>query len=295
MPPRTTSKTHRMDAAWPRRLWRTLEPVHALTYFSPESTKALKATGLRGYWMCYFAARSAPMGAASAPVVEATFYNFAPWLVRRAIPDAWTFATPDTVLEARWRGVGDALASHAAALPAGSLATATTLLERAVDGLCCDGRGLAAGNASLPHPDEALAAAWQLITTLREFRGDGHLAALVCAELSGIEAHVSLVGAGAITREVLRGARGFTEEEWDGAERALLDRGLLEEDRTLSEAGWALRRDVEAATDRAASAPWSRLGDEGCEELLTALAPLTESVAQAGVIPTINPIGLPSD
>jgi hypothetical protein len=283
-----------MDEAWPRRMWRTLEPVHALTYFAPESTEALKASGLRGYWMCYFAARSAPMGAASAPVVEASFYNFAPWLVRRAIPDAWSFAAPDDVLEARWQGVADALGPHAAALPAASLATARSLLDRAVDGLCCDGRGLAAGNASLPLPDDPLAATWQLITTLREFRGDGHLAALVCAGLSGIEAHVTMVGAGAVTREVLRAARGFTDDEWDDTERSLRDRGLLEEDGTLSDAGRALRGDVEAATDRAAAAPWSRIGDGGCEELVSVLAPLCESIARTGVIPSINPIGLPS-
>lgn len=282
-----------MDAAWPRRLWQALEPVHAVTYFAPESTAALKAAGLRGYWMCYFAARSAPMGAASAPVVEATFYNFAPWLVQRAIPDAWSFATPDEVLEARWRGVVDGLAPHAASLPAQSLAASRSLLERAVEGLCCDGRPLAAGNASLQLPDDLLAATWQLLTTLREFRGDGHVAALLCAQLSGIEAHVTLVGAGVITREVLLASRGFTEEEWDAAERTLLDRGLLREDGTLSDAGSALRRDIEAATDRAAASPWSRLGEEGCEALLSTLAPLTDSITRAGVIPAVNPIGLP--
>jgi len=117
----------------------------------------------------------------------------------------------------------------------------------------------------------------------------------VCAGLSGIEAHVSMVGTGAITREALRAARGFTEEEWDVAERALRDRGLLEEDGTLSGAGRALRIDVEAATDRASAAPWSRLGDEGCSELVSALAPLTESVVRAGVIPSSNSIGLPID
>jgi hypothetical protein len=284
-----------MDATWPRRLWRTLEPVHALTYFAPESTAALKAAGLRGYWMCYFAGRSAPMGAASAPVVEATFYNFAPWLVQRAIPDAWSFASSGAVLEARWQGVAEALGPHAVDLPTSSIATARTLLERAVDGLCCDGRSLAAGNAALPLPDAPLAALWQLITTLREFRGDGHLAALVCAGLSGIEAHVTLVGAGVITREVLLGARGFTEEEWDATEHSLLERGLLVEDRTLSEAGEALRTEIEAATDRAAAAPWARLGDEGCGQLRTVLKPLTDSVARTGVIPSINPIGLPTD
>jgi hypothetical protein len=283
-----------MDTIWPRTMWRTLEPVHALTYFAPESVDALKATGLRGYWMGYFAGRSAPMGAATTSVVEATFFNFAPWLVRRAIPDAWSFATPSAVLDARWQGVAAALASHAHALRGDALGAASLLLSRAVDGLCCDGRTLAAANASLPLPDDPAAAAWQLVTTLREHRGDGHVAALVCAELSGLEAHVSLVGTGAITRDVLQGARGFTDDEWDGAESSLLDRGLLSEDGELTDAGWELRRDVESTTDRAAAAPWLALGDEGCEELCSLLAPLTSSIAAAGVIPALNPIGLPT-
>ena len=38
-----------------------------------------------------------PMGAVPAEVVIATFYNFSPDLVRRAIPEAWALATPDQV------------------------------------------------------------------------------------------------------------------------------------------------------------------------------------------------------
>ena len=276
-------------------MWRTLEPIHAVTYFAPEATEALRSTGLRGYWMGYFAARSAPMGAASAPVVAATFYNFAPWLVHRAIPDAWSFAAPETVLHARADGVARALRPLASGLAPGAVGRASDLLERALDGLCCDGRPLAMANASLDPPDDAVAAMWQRITTLREFRGDGHVAALVCAELSGLEAHVTLVGTGAITRSVLQPARGFSDEEWTDAERSLLERGLLLEDRRLSEAGQTLRREVEAATDDAAAAPWARLDDEGCRELTVLLAPLHDAIAASGVVPPLNPIGLPSE
>ena len=284
-----------METPWSRRMWRTLEPVHALTYFAPESVDALKATGLRGYWMTYFAARSSPMGAATSSIVEATFYNFAPWLVRRAIPDAWSFATPEAVLAARWEGVAAALATHVDALSDDALVAAGALLARAVEGLCCDGRTLAAANASLQLPDDPRASMWQLLTTLREYRGDGHVAALVCAELGGLEAHVTLVGTGVITREVLQGARGFTDAEWVAAETSLLDRGLLGEDGSLTDAGMDLRREIESTTDRAAAAPWAALGGDRCEELVSLLSPVTGSIAAIGVIPALNPIGLPSD
>jgi hypothetical protein len=284
-----------MDEAIARRMWQVMEPIHAVTYFSPRSIDALKASGLRGYWMGYFAARAAPMGAVAAPVVEATFYNFAPWLVRRAIPDAWSFATPEAVLGARAEGVTAALAAHDAALPAADRDAARRLLERASDALCCDGRPIAMANAQLEPPDDPIASLWQLVTTLREFRGDGHVAALVVAGLSGLEAHLTLVGTGTISRAVLQGARGFADDEWDAAATALAARGLLAPDGTLTEDGRALRAEVEGATDRAALAPWARLGEDGCAALDGYLRPLTRSIVAAGVIPATNPIGLPAD
>ena len=92
-----------------RQLWKRLESIHAVTYFSPEPSEAHAAVGLRGFWMGYFGTRAAPLGAVAPGVVEATFFNFAPWKVRKAIPDAWTFAAPGTILEARRAGAAAAL------------------------------------------------------------------------------------------------------------------------------------------------------------------------------------------
>ena len=33
-----------------RDLWRLLEPIHAVTYFSPEPLAALKPGGVGGFW-----------------------------------------------------------------------------------------------------------------------------------------------------------------------------------------------------------------------------------------------------
>ena len=40
-----------------RRLFDRFEPIHAVTYFAPESRAAFDGLGLRGFWMGYFAAR----------------------------------------------------------------------------------------------------------------------------------------------------------------------------------------------------------------------------------------------
>src|SRR5436305_4913078 len=92
-----------------RRLWRVLEPYHAVTYFTDESRQAFKDVGLRGFWMGYFAGRAAPMGPVGPGVVTATFFGFRHSMVARALPDAWTFATVADVLAARLHGVDRAL------------------------------------------------------------------------------------------------------------------------------------------------------------------------------------------
>src|SRR4029453_1982487 len=88
-----------MDFA--RALWQRIETIHAVTYFDPLATEATTAAGLTGFWMGYFGARAAPMGAVNAGVVEATFFNFAPGFVRRWVPDVWERASPATLLAAR--------------------------------------------------------------------------------------------------------------------------------------------------------------------------------------------------
>src|SRR4051812_36436320 len=90
-----------VEGSTARALWRALEPVHAVSYFSRESSAAFETAGLKGFWMGYFAGRAAPMGEVGPAAVEATFFNFHPTMVRRAIPDAWSFASAAALLEVR--------------------------------------------------------------------------------------------------------------------------------------------------------------------------------------------------
>ena len=92
-----------------RRMWRVLEPYHAMIYFAPEAREAFTAAGLKGYWMGYFASRAAALGPVPATVVAATFYNFHPRMVARAIPDAWSLSSLERVLAARYQSADAAL------------------------------------------------------------------------------------------------------------------------------------------------------------------------------------------
>src|SRR5579862_9591063 len=103
-------------ASLARRLWQAIEPIHAVAYFDPGPTDALKQIGLRGYWMCYFAGRFAPLGAIGPGPAAAMAYGFAPGMVSRALPDAWRFAPPDHVLTTR---VESAAAALGRAVPPG--------------------------------------------------------------------------------------------------------------------------------------------------------------------------------
>lgn len=156
----------------------TLEPLHDVIYFAPGVRDAGAAIGLKGFWMGYFAFRAAPMGPVGPAVVSANFANFQPAMVARALPDAWPRAMPDACLRTRQDIATHALRSigvdeHACRL-------AVELLAPAITSGDVTGRPLFAANAALPIADDPVTALWQTATTLREHRGDGHVAALAC-------------------------------------------------------------------------------------------------------------------
>jgi hypothetical protein len=303
-----------------RRMWTLFEPVHAVTYFAPDALGAYQAAGLRGFWRGYFAGRAAPLavtgadgagasgggsgaGAGAGPgVVTAAFYNFAPAFVGRALPSVWELISPEDALRVRREGAVAALGGLLAGQDA-EVKAAAGLLERALNGLDYPGRVLGAANAALIDGgamgvgagpaevgDSDLGRLWQAATTLREHRGDGHFAAVLAAGLDGCEVLVLRCGLD-MARETMQPIRGWSDEQWDAAQERLADRGLVDADGAITEAGRELHVAVEQATDRAAERPWARLGDAGVTELAEALTPL--AVACAQVVPYPSPIGVP--
>jgi hypothetical protein len=284
-----------MDPGVARRLWRILEPYHAVTYFADEARQAFKDAGLRGFWMGYFAGRAAPMGAVGPGVVTATFFGFRHSMVARALPDAWSFASVADVLAARLKGADLALRRLLGDMvhePA--VAEAADLARRAAEAGGRPGRPLFAANADLPWPTEPHLALWQATTLLREHRGDGHVVALTAAGLDGCESHVTLVAAGALDREVLQPARGWTDEEWQNAVARLQARGWLDGDGRITDAGRTGRQEVERRTDELALGPWRALGDEGAARVLELATPFARELADRGAFPVPNPIGVPA-
>jgi hypothetical protein len=277
-----------------RRLFDRFEPVHALTYFAPEARTALDHAGYRGFWMGYFAARSAPLGEVPAHVVTAIFYNFAPSHVARALPSAWTFASPADALAARETSAVAAL-HRCGVTDAENVRTAADLLGRAAAEAPLAGRPLFAANLALPWPEDPVARLWHAATLLREQRGDGHVAVLSAAEISGRECNVLHSVADRVPRDMIMRSRQYDDDEWEQCSRRLAARGLLDEAGALTAAGADLKRDLEDATDRAALSAFDTLDDDEIDALFRTLTPITRAVVGAGDIPTATPMGLRRD
>ncbi len=214
--------------------------------------------------MCYFAGRSAPMGAVASGVTAGTFYNFNPGLVARHIPRAWTLATPAEIITARLSAADRAMRRLLGAdvVSSPEVAALAELARAATVDLDPAGRPLYAAHADLAWPDEPHLVLWHAATLLREYRGDGHVAALLNSGLSGIEAIVTHTFTGrGFTVPAAKALRGWSDDQWAATVEDLRSAGLLDAD-GLTADGRALRERIEADTDRMAAAPWLRLGAE---------------------------------
>lgn len=274
-------------------MWRTLEPLHGLVYFAPETRAATDALGLRGGWMSYFGTRAAALGAVPAAVVTATFYGFHPALVARAIPEAWSAARPEQLIAAREAAAGAAMGRLLGDACAGpEVAEAADLARSAASAAPTAGRPLAAAHAALDWPAQPHLVLWQACTVLRESRGDAHVAALVAAGVGPCESHVMLSAAGGPAPEMMRLARGWDERAWDAAVEDLVRRGWLDPEGRLTAAGRDVHEGIESTTDELSAAPWAALGEPATQRLRDLGAGLSGAVLDGGGLPVPNPMGL---
>jgi hypothetical protein len=273
-----------MDPVTARSTWRTLEPLHGAIYFASEAREEYRAIGLDDRMTGYFASRSAPMGAVHAEVVIATFFNFDPDLVRRSMDGVWDRVSPSDVLAARLRGADRMIRTHAADfVDTADIAEAAALARSAALAACerPEGRPLFAGHASLVWPEESHLVLWHAQSLLREFRGDGHIAALTAAGLDGCEALITHAAAGDVSVDILRATRQRTGDDWLAAEERLRERGWLDSDLAFTDLGRQQRDQIEARTDELAAAPYAAIGVEGCTRLRALCRPISQAMMGA--------------
>jgi len=274
--------SHRQPVA--RRLYELTEPISLVNFFSPEPNEAMAALGFRGYWDGYFAGRSAPLGRVPAEVVHAAFYNFAEGEVARHIPKVWETTTPEAAHAAREQGCVAALRrilGDQVGTP--GLARAADLLARASTGAPTEGRVMYAGLRTLPMPEEPVARLWHAANMLREHRGDGHIAALVCERIGGTEAHVlSALDLGIHPAESFGRIHHLPEARLAEVMDGLRHRGLLDASGRFTEAGRATKARIESVTDALAEAPYDVLDPDELAELVAVLEPISTRLGETG-------------
>jgi hypothetical protein len=294
------SKELGVDPIVARTTWRVAEAIHGMIYFAPEAHERYAALGLIDATpgliagrMGYFASRAAALGPVPPEVVVATFFNFWPGLVGSVIPEAWTIADPAKILQTRLEAVDAALRrAFGDATGSPDVSEAAALARRAAESACDhpQGRPLFAAHAALPWPDEPHLVLWHAQTLLREFRGDGHISALLVEGLSGVQALVVHAATGDVPATTLKATRAWPDDDWDTAVEQLRERGWIEpgEDLALTAAGRAHRAWVESRTDLLALPAYEPLGEKGCLRLRALARPLSLMVIDAGLLPT-NP------
>ncbi len=238
--------------------------------------------------------------------MAAAFFNFHPDMVARAVPGCWDVVAPGELTVRRAIAAAAALGDLCDAESLGTLADALPLLRRTVGRCETDGRILAGANQALStslvselglgHLSPAAlrtVEAWQACTTLREHRGDGHVAALLSHGISGLEAHILVSATEGIPAETLRDNRGWSEVTWSDGMAALVRRGWLSDDGRATSLGHEVRQSVESVTERLAEQPLEVLTDSEVAALHSALVACARQIQDSDLYPFPNPMGLP--
>lgn len=258
-----------------RRMFELVEPIGVIPYSADEPNEAMFALGFTNYWDTYFAGRAAPLGLATAEVVDALFYSFAPGEVARHIPRVWRTTTPVAAIAARQVGCVTALrrilGDH---VDSPGFARAADLLTKAATSAPTEGRPMYAALLALPTPDEVVARLFHAAALLREHRGDGHVAALMVEGVARLEAHVLYALDKGMPAEQFGRIHHLPAAQLAAVIDGMRDRGLIGDDGWLSDQGRGVKQRVEALTDDLAARPYEILEPGELGELMSTLDPL---------------------
>jgi hypothetical protein len=273
--------------AMARRMFELVEPIGVLPYSADDVNETMFALGFTNYWDTYFAGRAAPLGLATAEVVDALFYNFAPGEVARHIPKVWSTTTPEAAIAARQQGCANALrrilGDH---IGTPTFARTAELLLQAATSAPYEGRPMYAALRALPIPEDVVVRLFHAGALLREYRGDGHITALMVEGIGRLEAHVLFALSMGMPAEKFGRIHHLPAAQLAAVVGGMRDRGLIADDGSLSDAGRAVHQRVEALTDDLGARPYESLGPAELDELIAGLEPLAVLLIAAQDMPS---------
>ena len=287
-----TARTVDPSSRAARRLRDVVEPIAASVYFAPEVHASLAALGfdpspgeLRGVQgpdrVAYFTSRGACMGTVPGEIVAAAFGVFSPAAVVPAVTQGWSITDRASILAARLDGQRAFLER---VVPAGlDVSRATALLQRAAEQGHIAGHHLYAGLLSLGYPGDPMGDLWRAADLVREHRGDCHVVAWTAAGLSAPEILLLTEAWWGLPLRSYSATRAWSDEEFEEADDTLRSAGHLDGE-TLTEAGRAVRRSIEIATDGQERQVIAALGDD-LDELVGLLRPIADAILDAGGYP----------
>ena len=275
-----------------RAMFQVYEPIVLTGSGAPELQTICKQLGLSEHRMSYYAVRAAALGRVAAEVVSATFYHHTVEMVSPAIPLAWSIASPERIVAARFEAVDQALRRLLPQqIESAEVVEAVELVREAMVGCSIAGRPLFAAHAALPWPSEPHVALWHGLNLFREHRGEGHTSAVMAARLTPEQTAPLLIAATGEARDG-RSWR-WPDDVWNQAVAELQERGWLDDAGGLTDEGLAARTRIEEETDGLALGPWLQLGKERTHRLWTLLRDLLQVILDQNGLPRLRtPIGL---
>jgi hypothetical protein len=252
---------------------RSVQTTIGWIFWDPGAVARYDRLGLPGP-LGYIAARSAPLAPAGPDAVIAAFGSISPGGIRWA----WDLVTATTSFEAVWsardEAVLDGLLEHAPAI-VDPLARLGPRLWPVVDQLPMVGRVLAAAHLRMPRPADPVLSGWHAVNCLREWRGDTHWALVVAAGLTGVEASIVHNAWLGYEPDWLPTSRGTAPDDLAAGWASLEHKGLADGGR-VTDAGVALRQQIEDDTDRLTTTPWELLGADESERFARDFEPPCE-------------------
>jgi hypothetical protein len=278
-----------------RAVWAAAEPFTLWAFFGRRLASALNVPGL-DYFGTYLVVRAAPLGMADPAVALSCFRSLPAEPMHEHLERAWRMLTPGQVDRLAHQAIGEACEEQFGAHPArASILEVSAVLDGLVDGLDTRGRPLSAANQAVSLPEEPWPRLWRRLNTLREYRGEGHTAALVLSGLDLVETEVLMAAwAGAqIDVPRLKATRAIGEEAWHEARDRLHARGLLDAAGAMTDSGRRFRSDLEDRTDAAAACPWTGADRAEVELVWGFCREVSDSLVQAGQMAAVTPVGAP--